>query len=235
VNFGFRELQAWHKPEHRMWTPEEWFAQPTAPKSEDEEEEGGDTPALAIGSGSAVAKPDAEDAAPEPALDATVTESSATSGAREAVGIATATNSEAARMREGEQTGCGIAEDAAPMLAAAPATVVTDPLVPAADSAVDNTAAAQRASAVLTPALDEQTAARMADVGAADQSAGAAVLAAHQEQACAPAARAAPAPKGLTVKERLAACIATERHRITFGKVRSSAACKTEGRCCWGS
>ena len=226
-----------------MWTAEEWSARPIAPSRGDEEEEDSDAP-IAVGSeptpaNSAAAQPDVKESAPGPAPKLTLPEPSANSSAAETSAVITATDSGSARVHVGDQIvdRCDAAVDAALIQAAAPATMLSEPLVQADEFAADDTAAAQNASSVSACATAEQTAARVPDVATADQPADtdAALLAGHPDQPCAPAARAASAPKGLTVKERLATCIATERHRITFGKVRSRASARQSAQCCCGN
>ena len=205
-----------------MWTPEEWAAQPTMTSDADDDDGDGSAPMLAGAAEPMGAKTDAEAIVAESALPAALAEPIVNNSMAEATNVVSMSNGDAVEMLVASKAPPDVADHAAPVPAGIPAAEMSEPPQSAASGA-DNTAAQESAPAPAS-AVDDQTPATVAETTEAEASV-AAVPAVPAVLPSAAAAKAAPAPKALTVKERLAACVATERHRITFGKVQNPAAC----------
>jgi len=203
-------LQAWQTPEHRAWTPVEWAAQP--PPADDEE---GKHDTAMPASAAAVA------VAVETSAAAAITDTVV--GMESSAAAAEMTNAAVAVSSSADATMAVLAEAAvqASSAGAAPA--------PAAAEGVRAETAEQPIDAAAD--ADPATNVAISDAATCDQLAAEAVVAEVSANEAATAsdppaaqvAKAALASKALTVKERLAACVATERHRITFGKVKACA------------
>ena len=147
----------------------------------------------------------------DPAAPASSEAAGAEASARHAVAdaaVADRSSADATATKHPEAVARASSADAAPAPAAAEgnrAETAEQPVVAATHGA---------GPAISDAASCDQLAAEavVAEVSA-DEAAGA------SDPPAAQGAKAALASKALTVKERLAACVATERHRITFGKV----------------
>ena len=189
-------MQAWQTPEHRVWTAEEWGAQP--PMADDDEEGEHSVPAAMVAVRGNVTHADA-------AADATGPDcSTAEVTATKQLDAAAVNSSQLA------QAAAPVADrDGADMV------LVKKPAVAAPeDAAHDTSIIGADADPPHQPVAEAVSAEATADEAAA-----------ACEPPAAQVAKAALALKALTVKERLAACVATERHRITFGKARACTRC----------
>ena len=194
-------LQARHKPEHRVWKPEEWAAQPIRTDS------------------------DCEGDASLPAAEVALSGQAPAAAASAACATAT-------------DRGLVEAEVEQPGAAAEMSSAVVQEASAVADRDGADAAACDQPAVAATEHAVPSTTATSVDVAIADRSTAEAMVAeattseavAASEPPAAQVAKAALALKALTVKERLAACVATERHRITFGKVR---ACLTSHTRCY--
>ena len=227
-------LQAWQTPEHRAWTPEEWATQPRPADDPEGEEEpcveksgppaGPEASAAAAIADAAISM---EVSAPAASTDAAV--SKVTSAAAAIPDASVSMEASAVAAITGGTVVDRSSADAIAMQHAEVAGRTSSAGAAAAPGAAESVRTGTVEQPVVSTADDMDPVAHLAisDAATCDQLAAEAVAAevtaneaaAATDPPAAQVAKAALASKALTVKERLAACVATERNRITFGKV----------------